>query len=89
MTALSAHGALVFSDPIWHGVVIHARQEDLPVSDQFWLTKGQLKCVQPYFRRSRGALRPDDIFASLSTEGGSPDRLMIDSTHLKVHRSGH
>jgi hypothetical protein len=25
-------------------IVIQARQEDLPISDQFWLTKPQLKC---------------------------------------------
>jgi transposase len=29
----------------------------------------------------------DRIFAALAAEGGSPDRLMIDSTHLKAHRT--
>jgi|TARA_B100001971_G_scaffold204875_1_gene221592 transposase len=29
----------------------------------------------------------DRIFASLSGEGGPPDRLMIDATHLKAHRT--
>jgi len=29
----------------------------------------------------------DRIFANLAAEGGRPDRLMIDSTHLKVHRT--
>lgn len=29
----------------------------------------------------------DRIFAALATEGGSPARLMIDSTHLKAHRT--
>jgi len=29
----------------------------------------------------------DRIFAALSAEGGPPERLMIDSTHLKAHRS--
>ena len=27
------------------------------------------------------------IFAALSAEGGTPDQLMIDATHLKVHRT--
>jgi putative transposase len=29
----------------------------------------------------------DRIFAALSSEGGPPERLMIDSTHLKAHRT--
>jgi len=29
----------------------------------------------------------DRIFAALAAEGGPPERLMIDSTHLKAHRS--
>jgi hypothetical protein len=29
----------------------------------------------------------DRIFANLATESGSPDRVMIDSTHLKAHRT--
>ena len=27
------------------------------------------------------------IFASLAAKGGNPDRLMIDATHLKAHRT--
>ena len=27
------------------------------------------------------------IFAGLAAEGGTPDRLMIDATHLKAHRT--
>src|SRR5437868_13384381 len=27
------------------------------------------------------------IFAALATEGGAPERLMIDATHLKAHRT--
>ena len=27
------------------------------------------------------------IFAALAAEGGKPDRLMIDATHLKAHRT--
>jgi len=27
------------------------------------------------------------IFAGLAAQGGKPDRLMIDATHLKVHRT--
>lgn len=29
----------------------------------------------------------DRIFAALAAEGGAPERLMIDSTHLKAHRT--
>jgi transposase len=29
----------------------------------------------------------DRIFAALAAEGGVPERLMIDSTHLKAHRT--
>ncbi len=29
----------------------------------------------------------DRIFASLAGEGGPPERLMIDATHLKAHRT--
>lgn len=29
----------------------------------------------------------DSIFAALAPEGGPPDRLMIDSTHFKAHRT--
>jgi transposase len=112
--------------------VIQARQEDLPMSDQFWLTKAQLKRIEPFFPRTRGIPRVDDrrvvsgivhvirnglrwrdapaaygphktlynrfvrwsrmgifdrIFANLAVEGGPPDRVMIDSTHLKAHRT--
>jgi hypothetical protein len=40
--------------------VIQARQEDLPMSDQFWLTKAQLKRLGPFFPRTRGVPRVDD-----------------------------
>ena len=29
----------------------------------------------------------DKIFSSLAARGGKPDRLMIDATHLKAHRT--
>ncbi len=29
----------------------------------------------------------DRIFAAMAAEGGPPERLMIDSTHLKAHRT--
>ena len=29
----------------------------------------------------------DRIFAALAAEGGPPERIMIDSTHLKAHRT--
>ena len=103
------------------------------MSDQFWLTKAQLKRIEPHFPKSRGVPRADDtrvvsgiihvirnglrwrdapadygphktlynrfvrwsrmdifhrILACLAAEGGPPDLLMIDTTHLKVHRTG-
>jgi len=102
------------------------------MSDQFWLTKAQLKRIAPFFPRTRGIPRADDrrvvsgivhvirnglrwrdapavygphktlynrfvrwsrmgifdrIFANLAAESGPPDRVMIDSTHLKAHRT--
>jgi len=102
------------------------------MSDQFWLTKAQLKRIEPFFPRTRGIPRVDDrrvvsgivhvirnglrwrdapavcgphktlynrfvrwsrmgifdrIFANLAAENGPPDRVMIDSTHLKAHRT--
>ncbi len=102
------------------------------MSDQFWLTKAQLKRIEPHFPLSHGVPRVDDrrvvsgiihvirnglrwrdapevygphktlynrfvrwsrmgvfdrIFANLAAEEGPPDRLMIDSTHLKAHRT--
>ena len=102
------------------------------MSDQFWLTKAQLKRIEPFFPRTRGIPRADDrrvvsgivhvirnglrwrdapavygphktlynrfvrwsrmgifdrIFANLAAESGPPDRVMIDSTHLKAHRT--
>ena len=102
------------------------------MSDQFWLTKAQLKRIESHFPKSRGVPRADDrrvvsgiihvirnglrwrdapagygphktlynrfvrwsrmgifhrILACLAAEGGPPDLLMIDSTHLKVHRT--
>ena len=102
------------------------------MSDQFWLTKAQLKRIESHFPKSRGVPRADDrrvvsgiihvirnglrwrdapadygphktlynrfvrwsrmgifhrILACLAAEGVRPDLLMIDSTHLKVHRT--
>jgi hypothetical protein len=39
---------------------IQVRQEDLPMSDKFWLTEAQLTPLKPYFPRSRGIPRVDD-----------------------------
>jgi transposase len=112
--------------------VIQALQEDLPMSDHFWLSHSQLERIKPYFPLSHGVPRVDDrrvvsgiihvirnglrwrdapenygphktlynrfvrwsrmgvfdhIFAHLVAAEGPPDRLMIDSTHLKAHRT--
>lgn len=39
-----------------------------------------------FIRRSRLGVF-DRIFAALSAQGGKPDQLMIDATHLKAHRT--
>jgi transposase len=102
------------------------------MSDLIWLTKAQMRRIEPYFPLSHGVPRVDDqriisgiifvlrnglrwrdapkeygphktiynrfirwsrlgvfnrIFAALSAKGGKPDRLMIDATHLKAHRT--
>jgi hypothetical protein len=60
--------------------VIQARQEELPMSDQFWLTKAQLKRIESF---SPGRV----AFRAWTTQSGPPDRVMIDSTHFKAHRT--
>ncbi len=120
------------------------------MSDLFWLSKAQMRRIEPYFPLSHGVPRVDDrrvisgiifvirnglrwrdapkdygphktiynrfirwsrlgraaqgsgdaqhrwngcggvfnkIFAALAAKGGKPDRLMIDATHLKAHRT--
>lgn len=102
------------------------------MSDLTWLSKAQMKRIEPYFPQSHGMPRVDDrriisgiifvlrnglrwrdapkeygphktiynrfirwsrlgvfnrIFAELASKGGKPDRLMIDATHLKAHRT--
>jgi len=102
------------------------------MSDQFWLSEGQIERLAPHFPRSRGRARVDDrrvlsgiihvirnglrwrdapqaygphktlynryvrwtrngvfarIFASLAEESGPPERIIIDATHLKAHRT--
>lgn len=42
--------------------------------------------ARPFIRWSRLGVF-DRIFAALVAEGGVPERLMIDSTHLKAHRT--
>jgi putative transposase len=131
-SALSAEQTLSELDSIRCSFVIQARQEDLPMSDQFWLTEAQLKRIEPFFPKSRGVPRVDDrrvvsgiihvirnglrwrdapavygphktlynrfvrwsrlgifdrIFADLAAKSGPSDCLMIDSTHLKAHRT--
>jgi putative transposase len=100
--------------------------------DLFWLSRAQLRRIEPYFPLSHGVPRVDDhkvisgiifvlknglrwrdapreygphktlynrfvrwsrlgvfnrIFAGLAGKAGQPDRLMIDATHLKAHRT--
>ena len=102
------------------------------MTDLFWLSREQLDRIKPYFPRSHGVPRSDDlivisgivfiiknglrwrdapkeygphktlynrfirwsrmgvfdrIFAELAAEFGLPQRLIIDSTHLKAHRT--
>jgi transposase len=48
---------------------------------------GPHKTLDNRFVRLRRMGVFDRIFAALATEGGPPERLMIDSTHLKAHRT--
>ena len=102
------------------------------MSDLFWLSRAQMRRIEPYFPLSHGVARVDDrrvisgiifvirnglrwrdapkdygphktiynrfirwsrlgvfnrIFAELAAKGGKPDRLIIDATHLKAHRT--
>ena len=102
------------------------------MSDLFWLSRAQMRWLEPYFPLSDGVPRVDDrkiisgiifvirnglrwrdapkeygphktiynrfirwsrlgvfnrIFAELAAKGAKPDRLMIDATHLKAHRT--
>jgi len=102
------------------------------MSDLFWLSRAQMRRIEPYFPLSHGVPRVDDrkiisgiifvirnglrwrdapkaygphktiynrfirwsrlgvfnrIFSELASRGPKPERLMIDATHLKVHRT--
>ena len=102
------------------------------MSDLFWLSKAQMRRIEPYFPLSHGIPRVDDrrvvsgiifviknglrwrdapkdygphktiynrfirwsrlgvfnrIFSALAGEAGDPDQVMIDTTHLKAHRT--
>lgn len=102
------------------------------MSDLFWLSKAQMRRIEPFFPLSHGVPRVDDrkvvsgivfvirnglrwrdapldygphktlynrfvrwsrmgvfdrIFAGLAAQGGEPDEVMIDATHLKAHRT--
>ena len=102
------------------------------MSDLFWLSRAQMRRIEPYFPLSHGVPRVDDrkiisgiifvirnglrwrdapkdygphktiynrfirwsrlgvfnrIFAELAGKGPKPERLMIDATHLKAHRT--
>lgn len=102
------------------------------MSDLFWLSRGQLRRIEPFFPLSHGVPRVDDrrvisgiifvirnglrwrdaptaygraktlynrfvrwsrlgvfdrIFAALAGRAGEPDCIMIDTTHLKAHRT--
>jgi hypothetical protein len=46
------------SNSICGDIVIQARQENLPMSDQFWLTNAQLKRIEPFFRGHAATLQP-------------------------------
>ncbi len=48
---------------------------------------GPHKTLYNRFIRWSGLGVFDRIFAALAAEGSKPDRIMIDSTHLKAHRT--
>jgi len=39
--------------------LIHFGQENLPMSDHYWLTEAQIERLKPYFPRSHGVRRMD------------------------------
>ena len=100
--------------------------------DPFWLSRAQMRRIEPFFPLSHGVPRVDDrrvlsgiifvirnglrwrdapaeygppktlynrfvrwsrmgvfdrIFVGLAAQGGGPDEVMIDATHLKAHRT--
>jgi len=71
--------------------------------DLFWLSDDQLARIEPFFPLAHGVPRVktlynrfkrwsemgvfDNIFSHLAAEGGPPDTLMIDASHLKAHRT--
>ena len=102
------------------------------MSDLYWLSRAQMRRIEPYFPLSHGVPRVDDrrvlsgmvfvirnglrwrdtpkeygphktiynrfirwsrlgvfnrIFAELTAKSPKPERLMIDATHLKAHRT--
>jgi len=48
VSGLSAQQTFANLDSIWCNIVIQARQKDLPMSDQYWLTKAQLKRIESF-----------------------------------------
>ena len=63
------------------------------MSDLIWLSKAQMRRYGPHktiynrFIRWNRLGVSDKIFAALAAQGGKPDRLMNDATHLKAHRT--
>jgi putative transposase len=60
VSGLTAWQTFANSNSIGFDIVIQAPQEDLPMSDQFWLTKAQLKRIEAFFPRTPGIPRVDD-----------------------------
>src|SRR5260370_5500788 len=54
-------------DSIFAEVMIQAWQEDLPMSDYFWLREAQFDNIKPYFPLSHGVPRADDprVFSAI------------------------
>jgi hypothetical protein len=55
------------------------------MSDHHWLSEAPFERIQPPFPRSHGVPRGDDH--RVVSEGPKPDRLVMDATHLKAHRT--
>ena len=52
------------------------------MAGEFWLSDGQWARLQPLLPN-----KPREVFEALAAAGGPPAEVLIDSTHVKAHRS--
>jgi hypothetical protein len=56
------------------------------MSDQFWLTKAQLKRIEPFFPRTRGIPRRSCIFSHVSMNAARSPKRQLESRPAKSPR---